>query len=183
MRASAAGSGGPTRAPRARAHFTPQHWLLCHLGLYRFDFEFELAAGAGAMLPEGADGRRSRLRTIEGQGLWRRRWIPYDSQGLMVEIHRAGRQSRGHEASSQSGLGVGSKLSSSRKLRGAGCTCAGARASIFHRSLLRGLPHVSLRRCASIAPGVYLEEDLLLAGCRPAVYQPLPLPLPLRRTL
>ena len=21
-------------APRTRAHFTPQHWLLCHLGLY-----------------------------------------------------------------------------------------------------------------------------------------------------
>ena len=21
-------------APRTRTHFTPQHWLLCHLGLY-----------------------------------------------------------------------------------------------------------------------------------------------------
>ena len=26
-----------TRAP----HFTPQHWLLCHKGLYSFEFEFE----------------------------------------------------------------------------------------------------------------------------------------------
>ena len=26
-----------TRAP----HFTPQHWLLCHMGLYWFEFEFE----------------------------------------------------------------------------------------------------------------------------------------------
>jgi hypothetical protein len=23
-----------TRAQRARVHFCPQHWLLCHLGLY-----------------------------------------------------------------------------------------------------------------------------------------------------
>jgi len=23
---------------RSRAHFTPQHWLLCHLGLYQFEF-------------------------------------------------------------------------------------------------------------------------------------------------
>ena len=21
-------------------HFTPQHWLLCHMGLYQFEFEF-----------------------------------------------------------------------------------------------------------------------------------------------
>ena len=21
--------------------FTPQHWLLCHMGLYKFEFEFE----------------------------------------------------------------------------------------------------------------------------------------------
>ena len=27
-----------TRAP----HFTPQHWLLCHMGLYKFEFEFGL---------------------------------------------------------------------------------------------------------------------------------------------
>ena len=25
-----------TRAP----HFTPQHWLLCHMGLYKFEFEY-----------------------------------------------------------------------------------------------------------------------------------------------
>ena len=25
-----------TRAP----HFTPKHWLLCHMGLYKFEFEF-----------------------------------------------------------------------------------------------------------------------------------------------
>ena len=23
-----------------RAHFYPQHWLLCHVGLYLFEFEF-----------------------------------------------------------------------------------------------------------------------------------------------
>ena len=23
-----------------RAHFNPQHWLLCHMGLYYFEFEF-----------------------------------------------------------------------------------------------------------------------------------------------
>jgi hypothetical protein len=33
-----ASTAAPSRltsyAPRTRAHFTPQHWLLCHLGLY-----------------------------------------------------------------------------------------------------------------------------------------------------
>jgi hypothetical protein len=29
-----------TRAPP----FCPQHWLLCHLGLYKFEFEFEFEA-------------------------------------------------------------------------------------------------------------------------------------------
>ena len=28
---------------RTRAHFYPQHWLLCHMGLYKFEFEFEFA--------------------------------------------------------------------------------------------------------------------------------------------
>jgi hypothetical protein len=23
-----------------RTHFNPQHWLLCHMGLYKFEFEF-----------------------------------------------------------------------------------------------------------------------------------------------
>ena len=30
-----------TCAHRMRVHFCPQHWLLCHLGLYKFEFEFE----------------------------------------------------------------------------------------------------------------------------------------------
>jgi len=30
-----------TRNTRA-THFTPQYWLLCHMGLYQFEFEFEL---------------------------------------------------------------------------------------------------------------------------------------------
>ena len=29
-----------TCAQRTRVHFCPQHWLLCHLGLYQFEFEF-----------------------------------------------------------------------------------------------------------------------------------------------
>ena len=28
-----------TCAQRTRVHFCPQHWLLCHLGLYQFEFE------------------------------------------------------------------------------------------------------------------------------------------------
>jgi hypothetical protein len=27
-----------------RTHFYPQQWLLCHMGLYWFEFEFELMA-------------------------------------------------------------------------------------------------------------------------------------------
>ena len=34
-------------ATQAHAHFCPQHWLLCHLGLYKFEFEFQ-----GANEPE-----------------------------------------------------------------------------------------------------------------------------------
>jgi predicted RNA-binding protein associated with RNAse of E/G family len=30
-----------TRAQRTRVHFCTQDWLLCHLGLYSFEFEFE----------------------------------------------------------------------------------------------------------------------------------------------
>jgi hypothetical protein len=30
-----------TRAQRTRVHFCPQHRLLCHLGLYKFEFEFK----------------------------------------------------------------------------------------------------------------------------------------------
>ena len=30
-----------TRAQRARVHFCPQHWLLCHLALYKLEFEFD----------------------------------------------------------------------------------------------------------------------------------------------
>ena len=35
----------PARRPQdisapAMRHFTPQHWLLCHMGLYQFEFEF-----------------------------------------------------------------------------------------------------------------------------------------------
>jgi hypothetical protein len=29
-----------SRAQRTRVHFCPLHWLLCHLGLYKFEFEF-----------------------------------------------------------------------------------------------------------------------------------------------
>jgi hypothetical protein len=31
-----------TRAQRTRVHFCPRHWLLCHLGLYKFEFEFDI---------------------------------------------------------------------------------------------------------------------------------------------
>jgi hypothetical protein len=31
-----------TRAQRTRVHFCSQHWLLCHLGLYSFEFEFDI---------------------------------------------------------------------------------------------------------------------------------------------
>jgi hypothetical protein len=30
-----------TRAQRTRVHFCPRHWLVCHLGLYKLEFEFE----------------------------------------------------------------------------------------------------------------------------------------------
>jgi hypothetical protein len=29
-----------TRAQRTRVHFYPQHLVMCHLGLYKFEFEF-----------------------------------------------------------------------------------------------------------------------------------------------
>jgi len=31
-----------TDAQRIRTHFTPQHWLLCHMGQYKIEFEFQL---------------------------------------------------------------------------------------------------------------------------------------------
>ena len=34
---------GEVGAQRTRTHFTPQHWLLCHMGMYQFEFEFALA--------------------------------------------------------------------------------------------------------------------------------------------
>ena len=34
-------------AQRTRAHFTPQHWLLCHVGLYWPEFEFGTNADEG----------------------------------------------------------------------------------------------------------------------------------------
>jgi hypothetical protein len=36
--------GRSTYAQVTRAHFTPQHWLLCHLGLYWSEFEFRVAS-------------------------------------------------------------------------------------------------------------------------------------------
>ena len=67
------------------------------------------------------------------------------------QIHRAGRQSRGHQASSQSGLGVGCRFPQQLRAVWAGCTCAGARVCISPRSLLRGLPQIlsSTRSAAS----------------------------------
>ena len=32
-----------TCAQRTGVHSCPQHWLLCHLGLYYFEFEFPIA--------------------------------------------------------------------------------------------------------------------------------------------
>ena len=32
-----------TRALRTRAHSLPQHWLLCHMGEYYYEFEFDLS--------------------------------------------------------------------------------------------------------------------------------------------
>ena len=34
-------------ATHAHSHFCPQHWLLCHLGLYEFEFEFEFVPEGG----------------------------------------------------------------------------------------------------------------------------------------
>ena len=39
-----------THAQRTRAHFYPQHWLLCHMGLYKFEFEFD-APSFGFLMP------------------------------------------------------------------------------------------------------------------------------------
>jgi len=40
-----------------RAHFTPQRWLLCHMGLYKFEFEFEEKNDSASSIP--APCRRS----------------------------------------------------------------------------------------------------------------------------
>ena len=49
-----------TRAP----HFTPQHWLMCHMGLYYFEFEFVLGITAGledaSRRGEGANARAAK---------------------------------------------------------------------------------------------------------------------------
>ena len=37
-----ASHGSKLRQRGTRAHFTPQHWLLCYLGLYLTEFEFEV---------------------------------------------------------------------------------------------------------------------------------------------
>ena len=50
---------------------------------------------------------------------------------------------QGHQASSQSGLGVGCKLApAARSCVGCACTCAGARISIISRSLFRWFPFI-----------------------------------------
>jgi len=33
-----------TRAQRTHLHFCPRHWLLCHLGLYKFEFEQKISS-------------------------------------------------------------------------------------------------------------------------------------------
>ena len=42
-------------ATHAHSHFCPQHWLLCHLGLYKSEFEFgplpPVSAGYGVVGP------------------------------------------------------------------------------------------------------------------------------------
>ena len=42
-------------AQRRRIHFTPQHRLLCHMGLCKFEFEFG-AVGESSASPERAKG-------------------------------------------------------------------------------------------------------------------------------
>ena len=42
-----------------RGHFNPQHWLLCHVGLYEFDFEFG----------EEKESGRARLNRAEKKSL------------------------------------------------------------------------------------------------------------------
>jgi hypothetical protein len=54
---------GPPHAPRKRAYFTPQHWLLCFLGLYEFEFGFGFIWGWARCSPppKGSDEARGSL--------------------------------------------------------------------------------------------------------------------------
>ena len=54
---------GPTRNMReqsALAHFYPQHWLLCHTGLYEFEFEFPRFEGIAPYFPP-SEGIRAHM--------------------------------------------------------------------------------------------------------------------------
>jgi hypothetical protein len=40
-----------TRAKRMRVYFCPQHWLLCQLGMYKFELKYLLGAKSIGMAP------------------------------------------------------------------------------------------------------------------------------------
>jgi len=48
-------------AHRIRVHFCPQHWLLCHLDLYYFEFKFARGCG-GQFLDNGSGAKRCATR-------------------------------------------------------------------------------------------------------------------------
>jgi hypothetical protein len=47
----------PPRGTRPRAYFTPEHWPLCHLGLYLFEFEFSYLSRGCALTAFAAPSR------------------------------------------------------------------------------------------------------------------------------
>jgi hypothetical protein len=53
-----------TRAQRTRVLFYPQHWLLCHLGLYYFEFEFGMRLICWSVTTKSKIMPESRLRGV-----------------------------------------------------------------------------------------------------------------------
>jgi|AntAceMinimDraft_5_1070358.scaffolds.fasta_scaffold99642_1 hypothetical protein len=56
-----------TRAQRTRIHLCPQHWLLCHLGLFKSEFEFENSRSKGEAPLSGAEEQTARTTSVYAQ--------------------------------------------------------------------------------------------------------------------
>jgi hypothetical protein len=78
-----------TCAQRTRVHFCPQHWLLCHLGLYLFEFECQYRQEVS----DRTTGRRGDGTREWVLALWLEKGPflspPPPEEGSAIPVHRA----------------------------------------------------------------------------------------------